>query len=340
MTSPTDAITEQSASHFAVVAAAYGGPDVLSVVDAEVPSPGPGEVTIEVRAAGVNPIDRKLYSGAFGSSAENLPLRLGLEVAGVITKVVPGAAGPAGPLSVGDEVIAYPTEGGYATAVTVPANRVVPKPPELSWEQASGLLLVGATAVHAVAAAKVSSGDTVLIHGGSGAVGLLAVQLSLAAGTTVVATASERNQGLLREVGAVALTYGPGLLDRVRRAVPSGINVAIDAAGTDEAIDVSLAVVRDPSRIVSIAAFHRADTGIKLIGHGPGGDPGTEIRSNAWRQLLPLAAAGKLTPLPVRAYPLTQAARAHTLLDQGHPNAKLVLIPGTLNRSRVDAPSE
>src|SRR6202035_3249983 len=92
MTSPTDAITEQSASHFAVVAAAYGGPDVLSVVDAEVPSPGPGEITIEVRAAGVNPIDRKLYSGAFGSSAENLPLRLGLEVAGVITEA--GRGGP------------------------------------------------------------------------------------------------------------------------------------------------------------------------------------------------------------------------------------------------------
>jgi NADPH2:quinone reductase len=327
MTSPPAAVTEASASHFAVIAAAYGGPEVLSVVDVEVPPPGPGEVTIEVRAAGVNPIDRKLYSGAFGNSADNLPVRLGLEVAGVITEVGPAAVGPAGPLSVGDEVIAYPTEGGYATAVTVSASGVVPKPAELSWEKASGLLLVGATAVHAVAVAKVSSGDTVLVHAGSGAVGLLAVQLSLAAGATVVATASERHQMLLREVGAVALTYGPGLLDRVRQAAPSGVNAAIDAVGTDEAIDVSLAVVPDPSRIVSIAAFHRADTGIKLIGHGPGGDPGTEIRSNAWRQLLPLAATGKLTPLPVKTYPLTEAAQAHTFLGQGHPNGKLVLIP-------------
>jgi hypothetical protein len=127
MTSPTAAVTEESTSHFAVVAAAYGGPEVLSVVDAEVLPPGPGEVTIEVRAAGVNPIDHKLYSGAFGRSAVNLPVRLGLEVAGVITEVGPGAVGPAGPLSVGDEVIAYPTEGGYATAVTVSANGVVPK---------------------------------------------------------------------------------------------------------------------------------------------------------------------------------------------------------------------
>jgi len=312
----------------AVVAVAYGGPEVLSVVDVEVLPPGPGEVTVEVRAAGVNPIDYMLYGGAFGSSPDNLPMSLGFEVAGVITEVGPGAAGPAGPLSVGDEVIAYRAHGGYATAVTVPASQVVPKPAELSWEQAAGLLLAGATAVHALAVVMISSGDTVLVHGGSGAVGLLAVQLSLAAGATVVATASERNQTLLRDVGAVAVTYGPGLLDRVRQAAPSGVNAVIDAVGTDEAIDVSLAVVPEPSRIVSVAAFHRGGTGIKLIGNGPpGADPGTEIRANAWRQLLPLAATGKLTLLPVKTYPLTEAAEAHTFLAQGHPNSKLVLLP-------------
>jgi NADPH:quinone reductase-like Zn-dependent oxidoreductase len=90
---------------------------------------------------------------------------------------------------------------------------------------------------------------------------------------------------------------------------------------------VSLALVAEQSRIVSIAAFHRADTGIKLIGRGPGADPGTEIRANAWRQLLPLAATGKLTLLPARTYPLAEAAKAHTLLAQGHPNGKLALLP-------------
>jgi len=100
-----------------------------------------------------------------------------------------------------------------------------------------------------------------------------------------------------------------------------------DAVGTDEAIDVSLALVPEPSRIVSIAAFHRADTGIRLIGNGPGADPGTEIRANAWRQLLPLAATGRLTLLPAKTYPLTEAALAHTLLSQGHPNGKLALLP-------------
>jgi NADPH:quinone reductase len=311
----------------AVVATAFGGPEVLSLIEIDVPAPGPGQVTIEVRAAGINPVDSKFFSGKgpIGDSPDNLPLHLGLEAAGVVTAVGPDAVGPAGPLSVGDEVIAYPANGGYATAITVPANVVVPKPVELSWEKAAGLLLVGATALHAAAVINVSQGDTVLVHGGSGAVGLLAIQLSIAAGAAVVATASERNQQLVRDAGAVALTYGPGLLDRVRQAAPSGISAVIDAVGTDEAIDVSLSLVADRSRIVSIAARHRADTGIKLIGHGF--DVGEEIRSNAWRELLPMAASGELTLLPVKTYPLSEAAEAHSLLAQGHPNGKLVLVP-------------
>jgi len=325
--STSDAIEKTTSRHLAVVATAYGGPEVLSVVDVEVPPPGPGEVTIEVRAAGVNPVDSKFFSGTgpFGNSPDNLPMRVGLEVAGLITAVGAGAVGPAGPLSVGDAVIAYPASGGYATAITLSANVVVPKPAELSWEQAAGMLLVGATALHAVAVINVGQGDTVLVHGGSGAVGLLAVQLSIAAGATVVATASERNQQLVGDVGAVALTYGPGLLDRVRQAAPTGISAVIDAVGTDEAIDVSLSLVPDRSRIVSIAARHRADTGIKLIGHGA--DLGTEIRSNAWRDLLPMAASGELTLSPVKTFPLSEAAEAHVLLADGHPNGKLVLLP-------------
>jgi NADPH2:quinone reductase len=165
--STSDAIEKTTSRHLAVVATAYGGPEVLSVVDVEVPPPGPGEVTIEVRAAGVNPVDSKFFSGTgpFGNSPDNLPMRVGLEVAGLITAVGAGAVGPAGPLSVGDAVIAYPASGGYATAITVSANVVVPKPAELSWEQAAGMLLVGATALHAVAVINVGQGDTALVHG-------------------------------------------------------------------------------------------------------------------------------------------------------------------------------
>lgn len=112
----------------AVVATAFGGPDVLSVVDVDVPDPREREVTIDVRAAAVNPFDYKVYSGAFGRRESMLPMRLGMEVSGVVTAVGDDAVGPAGPLAVGDEVIGYPVEGGYAAELTATASAVYPSP--------------------------------------------------------------------------------------------------------------------------------------------------------------------------------------------------------------------
>src|SRR5215469_2722428 len=180
-----------------VIAAAYGGPEVLSVVDEPAPEPGPAEV----RIAGVNPVDYKSYSGAFGADPSRLPIRLGAEAAGVVTEVGPDVAGAAGPVAVGDEVIAYRAPGAYAAELVVPAQAVVPKPATLDWAQASGLMVTGVTAWHALAATSVSAGDTVLIHGGSGGVGLMAVQLAVIRGAKVVATASPARHGLLAEFG-------------------------------------------------------------------------------------------------------------------------------------------
>ena len=150
-----------------VIAAGYGGPEVLSVAEEPVPEPGPGEARIEVRAAGVNPADVKSYSGAFGTGPARLPIRLGAEAAGVISAVGPGAEGPAGPVNVGDEVIAYRAPGAYATELVVPGGAVVPKPATLNWAQAAGLMATGVTAWHLLTATSVSAGDTVLVHGGS-----------------------------------------------------------------------------------------------------------------------------------------------------------------------------
>ncbi len=310
----------------AVVATGFGGPENLSLVDREVPPPGPGEVTIDVRAAGVNPFDTKLYSGAFGTDPAGLPISLGLEVAGVVSAVGEAATGPAGPLTVGDEVIAR-TSGGYATAVTVEAGGVVPKPAEVSWEVASGLLSAGGTAVHALALLGLKEGQTLVVHSASGAVGVLAVQLAVAAGVKVIGTAGEARHELLRRHGAVPVTYGDGLLDRLREAAPSGVDGVFDVAGTDEAIDASLQLVDDPAQIVSAVAFGRAAAGIRLIGGGPGADAGTELRNEAWRTLLPLAAQGRLE-LPIgRTFPLAEAAAAHELVASGHPGGKVVLLP-------------
>jgi NADPH:quinone reductase-like Zn-dependent oxidoreductase len=310
----------------AIVATEFGGPEVLAAVDVEVPSPGPGEVTVEVRAAGVNPVDYKLFSGTFGpADPAALPLGVGREVAGVVTAAGPGATGPAGPLAVGDEVVVFPAVGGYAEAVTVRANSVVPKPAGLPWAEAAGLLLAGATAVHALAAVGgPGEGDTVLVHGASGSVGQLVAQLAVGAGATVVGTAAQRNHALVRGLGAIPVAYGPGLEERVRAAVSGPVTAAVDTVGTDEAIDVSLALLADPERLVTIASPR---PGVRRIGGGPGADPGTEIRANAWRTLLPSAAAGQLKLPVTRTYPLAEAADALRFVREGHAAGKVVLLP-------------
>ncbi|HEU5003467.1 MAG TPA: NADP-dependent oxidoreductase [Actinomycetota bacterium] len=312
----------------AVVATAYGGPEVLRLVDAPTAAPGPGEVLLDVRAAGTNPVDYKSYSGAFSRDPAALPMRLGLEASGMVTAVGQNAAGPAGPIAVGDEVVAYRIQGAYASQVVVPAEAVVPKPPALSFEEAGGLLLAGATAVHCVSAAAITAGETVVIHGAAGGVGLMAVQLARIAGVRVVATASESRHAYLRELGAEPVTYGPGLLERIRSLAPVGVAAAIDTAGTDEAIDVSLALVADYHRVVSIAAVRRGFAeGIRVLGGAPGADPGTEIRAAARLELVRLAEARRLRVRVAATVPLTEVAEAHRLVARGHTFGKIVLVP-------------
>lgn len=307
-----------------IVAPEYGGPDVLSAVEFDVPAPAAGQVVVDVRAAGINPMDYKIVGGALGDDPAQLPLPVGLEVAGVVSAVGPDAEGPGGRLSVGDEVVAAPVQGGYADTVVTSAATTVPKPAALPWPEAAGILLVGGTAAHALQVVAVKPGDTLLVHGGGGSVGQIAVQLAVQAGATVVATASERNHEQLREFGAVPVTYGPGLIDRVRAVAPDGVAAAIDTVGTDEAVDTSLELVSDRSRIVSIAAFGRADSGITLISAD---DPETHVRAEAWRTLLPALTDGTLKLNVVRTYPLADAAEALQFVRSGRANGKVVLLP-------------
>ncbi len=312
----------------AIVATAFGGPEVLSVVDVPLPEPAAGEVSISIRAAGVNPVDYKMYSGNMGSDESSLPMRLGYEAAGVVSAVGADAEEPAGSVNVGDEVIAFRVSAAYAADLTVPASAVVPKPSGMSWEQAAGLMLTGVTAYHALEATGVGQGDTVLIHGASGGVGLSAVQIAVDRGAHVVGTAGEARQDLLHRYGVQPVAYGDGLADRVREVAPDGVDAAIDTVGTDEAVDVSLELVDDRDRIASIAAFQRGrGAGIKLLGDGPGADPGTELRDAARLVLSHLVEDGKLEVVVVKTFPLDEAAEAHRFLAGGHPGGKVVLVP-------------
>jgi NADPH:quinone reductase-like Zn-dependent oxidoreductase len=319
------------------VATDFGGPEVLSVVDEPEREPSGSEVRIRVHAAGVNPWDFKSYSPAMAGGT--LPVRLGAEASGVVDAVGTDVDG----VSVGDEVIAYRAPGAYTDALLVPESAVMPKPSELSWEEAAGLMLTGVTAVHALTAADVGAGETLLIHAAAGGVGLMAVQLAVARGARVIGTASERNHELLTALGAIPVSYGRGLAERVRAIAPHGIDAAVDLVGSDEAVDASLELVRPAGRVVSAVAMHRREDGITLIGGGPGADPGIEIRTaagggggdrgtesrNAAAALIvELARAGTIRVFVERTYPMTAAAEAHRALQQGHTVGKLVLTVG------------
>jgi NADPH:quinone reductase-like Zn-dependent oxidoreductase len=263
-----------------------------------------------------------------GSDQDRLPLPLGVEVAGVVTAVGDDATGPAGIVEIGDEVIGYPVKGGYAASVTVPATSVYPKPQALSFEQAAGLSMTGVTAYHLIEATGVSLGDTVLVHGVSGGVGLATAQLAADRGATVIGTASAHRHDQLRELGITPVEYGEGLVERVRAVATDGVDVALDTVGTDEAVDSSLELVEDHDRIATVAAFGRAgDAGIKLLGNGPGADPGTEIRNRARLVLTALVDRGLLRVVVARTFPLAEAAAAHELVMEGHAGGKVVLVP-------------
>ena len=311
----------------------HGGPEVLAVVDVPTPRPGAGEVVVRVRAAGVNPIDWKLYGGDFhevdddqreeAGLAEEMPT-LGLECAGVVVEV--GA--DVRDVVVGEEVVVYPVTAAYADHVVAPPSSLVRRPEALAEEEAAGLMLAGTTAAHALHAVGAGAGDTVLVHGGSGGVGLMAVQLARIQGATVVATASERNHDVLRDLGAIPVAHGPGLADRIRAAAPQGIDAAVDTVGTDEALDVSVALIADRGRIASITGSdRRAEAGIRLLGYGPGQDAGTGYRASVRQALADHAGAGRLRVRIAGTFALVDAADAHRFAGRSHAPGKVVLLP-------------
>jgi NADPH:quinone reductase-like Zn-dependent oxidoreductase len=308
-----------------VLAPAYGGPDVLRVVDEDVVQPGPGQVMIAVRAAGVNPADYKGFSGRANADPGALPIKPGYEVAGVVAALGADTQLASGGGAVGDPVLAFRVSGGYASVVTVPAKDVFAKPDALDFPEAANLLLVGTTAADMLHAVDAQDGETILVHGASGAVGVSLLQQARLRGMRAIGTAAERNFELVRRFGGEPVTYGPGLEQRVRDLAPDGVTAAFDCIGTDEAVDVSLALV-PKERIVTIAAFARAQRdGIRVVG---GSMPeSAAFRDRVRPDLIAQAAAGRLVVPVARTYPLEQAAEALAFLAGGHPGGKLALIP-------------
>jgi NADPH:quinone reductase len=305
------------------VAADFGGPDVLTCIDIDLPGPAHGEVTVRVRAAGMNPADAKHI--APGQDRKLLPLPIGYEVAGVITALGPAAQIVTGGGSVGDEVIASQVTGGYATALNAAAGSVFAKPAQLSFAEAANLLLVGTTAAELLHVSGAESGDAVLLHGAAGAVGNSVLQQARQLGVRVIGTASPENFGFVRQFGGIPVEYGPGLLDRVRAATAVSLVAALDTVGSREAGDVSLALVADRQKVITIADAPRARAdGYVFIGaSNPASGP---FRAKARSRIVALAAAGQLIVPMAGTFPFDAAPAAFASLTGAHPPGKIALI--------------
>ncbi|SDM51642.1 NADP-dependent oxidoreductase [Allokutzneria albata] len=296
----------------------YGGPDQLRLTELPEPKVAPGEVLIRVRAAGVNPVDWKLATGALDGLMETrFPLVPGWDVAGVVERV----GLDAGEFSVGDEVYGYVRKdkvhlGAYAEFVSAHVQMLARKPSALSWEQAAGVPLAGLTAHQALRRVDVQRGDTVLVHAAAGGVGSLATQIALAWGARVIGTASERNHDFLRGLGAEPVTYGAGLAERVRDLAPDGVDAVLDLVGGD-AIEASLPLLKKADRIASIVDPQVLASGGHYVWVRPD--------SAGLAELAELADAGKLTVHVDRALPLAEAAQAWRLNQEGRTRGKIVL---------------
>jgi NADPH:quinone reductase-like Zn-dependent oxidoreductase len=297
----------------------YGDTDVLYLADVEKPEPAPGEVIVEVRAAGINPGEISIRSGALESRfPATFPSGEGSDLAGVVSAVGDGVDG----VAVGDEVLGWSDRrSSHADYVSVPVGQLIPKPPAMSWEVAGSLYVVGVTAYAAVRAVRAEPEDTVAVSAAAGGVGTVVVQLLRTHGAKVIAIASEANHDWLRAHGATPITYDEGLADRLRTAVPNGIDAFIDLYGPDYvqlAIDLGIA----PDRIDTIIAYEKAqEVGAKSEGSSTASTP--EILA----AMAELVASGQIE-IPIAArFPLDQVRDAYVELAERHTRGKIVLIP-------------
>ncbi len=299
----------------AIVFDQFGGPEVLHAVEKDVPQPGPGQVRIRVKAAGLNAIDGKIRSGQMQAvRPTTFPAVPGGELAGVVDAVGEGRTD----LKVGDEVLGWSDTGAFAEYAL--ATVVAPKPAGLDWQAAAALPVAIGTTERVLDQLGVTRGETVLMHGASGGVGTVAVQLAVARGARVIATAGLSNQDYLASLGAVATVYGEGLVDRVRALAPEGVDAVFDLAGKG-ALQDSITLRGGTERIITIADFQAQKFGV-TFSSGSSQAPVDRLAA-----LAEDAATGKLIT-SVTEYPFDQVVAAQEASDAGHARGKLVLSVG------------
>jgi NADPH:quinone reductase-like Zn-dependent oxidoreductase len=293
---------------------AYGGPEVLEWAEAPDPHAGSGQIRIAVRAASVNPIDWKAFSGAMSGGEPMAGTGyLGYDAAGVVDEVGDGVTG----VAVGDEVFGRGrnTQAEYALLGSWAA-----KPPSIDWAVAAAAGVAGETSERGLRLLDVKAGDTLFVDGGAGGVGAATVQMALARGAKVIASASEANHDYLREIGATPVLYGQGLVERVRAAAGGPVDAVFDVAGKTPVGDL-ISLAPEPSQVLSVANFAAGQAGARVTGGGADSHP-----MEALALVADLLAQNKLV-LKVQTFPFDRAAGAYHISQSGHVRGKLVLIP-------------
>lgn len=297
----------------------YGDVDVLEVVEVPDPVAGEGEVLVRVKATGINPGEASIRKGVMADRyPATFPSGEGSDLAGVIEQIGSGVEG----WDRGDEVIGFTNNrASHAELVVVEAGNLTARPPDVPWDAAGALFVAGATAWAAVRAVGASAGDVIVISGAAGGVGTIAVQLARNAGATVIGLASEHHHGWLRDHGAIPVSYGEGVEERILGAADGRVDALVDTFGSgyvDMAIELGVA----PERIDTIidwgtAARHGAKTDGSAVG----------ASAAVLAELAQLIVDGELEIPIARAYPLGRVRDAYRELEQRHTLGKIVLEP-------------
>lgn len=297
----------------AIVFDRYGPPEVLRLADLDRPRPGPSQVRVRVRAAGIQPFDALVRQGRMEVPV-NFPQQLGNEFAGVVDQVGSGVR----EWSDGDEVLGWAHMASLAEYTVADQDAIVGKPAAMPWQVAGGLGASGQTAATALRDLAVDSGETLLIHAAAGGAGTAAVQLGQAWGAAVIGTSSEANHEYIASLGATPVSYGSGLIERVRAAAPAGVDAALDAVG-GQALHDSLALVRNKNRIATLVDHDLA---------GELGVRGVRARRSAAQlsEIVTLSQQGALHVTIRAMFPLEAIADAHRLIETGHGKGKIVVV--------------
>jgi NADPH:quinone reductase-like Zn-dependent oxidoreductase len=294
----------------------YGGVDVLKVVDVPEPVPGPGQVLVQVKAAGINPGEAKIREGLLHARwPATFPSGQGSDLAGIVAGTGPGVTG----WSAGDEVIGFTdNRTSQAEYVLVEDKNLIARPAGVPWQVAGALFVAGATAYAAVRAVALTEGDTVAVSGAGGGVGSIAVQLARLGGATVIGLASPANHEWLAGHGVVPVAYGEGVAERIRRA-GGKVDAFIDTFGADY-VQLALELGVEPSRIDTIANFEAVQRyGVKAEGNAAGAS------ASVLAELAGLVAEGRLEVPVAATFPLDEVRDAYRRLAQGHILGKIVL---------------